>query len=233
MKKALIISTSTLYGGDYMAYMAPTLVKFLGQIKQLLFVPYARPGGLSHEAYTQKVATFFSTLNVSVKGLDEFENPITAVQQAQAIFVGGGNTFMLVNQLHKLGLMSEIKQAVNNGCLYIGSSAGSNICGLTMQTTNDMPIVYPPSFLTLGLVPFNLNPHYLDPDPHSKHMGETRETRILEFHHINNQPVVGLREGSWLEVQGEEVYLRGDLTARIFLKDQSPFELNPHQKLEF
>ena len=131
---------------------------------------------------------------------------------------------MLVNQLYGLKVMDVLREAVENGTLYMGTSAGSNIAGQTMQTTNDMPIVYPPSFKTLGLVPFNINPHYLDPDPQSKHKGETRETRIKEFHVFNDTPVIGLREGSWLRVEDEKVSLKGDLTARIFLKGQEPYE---------
>uniref|UniRef100_UPI0026271DE6 dipeptidase PepE n=1 Tax=Flavobacterium sp. TaxID=239 RepID=UPI0026271DE6 len=144
---------------------------------------------------------------------------------AKGIFTGGGNTFLLVTQLYKNELMQVLAETVKNGTPYLGTSAGSNICGLSMQTTNDMPIVYPPSFQTLGIIPFNLNPHYLDPIPDSKHMGETRETRIKEFHAFNAIPVLGLREGSWLEVKGETVILKGELKARLFLQNQEPKEL--------
>jgi dipeptidase E len=168
------------------------------------------------------------------KNLRQVESLIKeAILQAEAIFTGGGNTFVLVDQLLRLKLMSVIKQAVNHGTLYLGSSAGSNITGLTMQTTNDMPIVYPSSFQTIGLVPFNLNPHYLDPDPNSTHMGETRETRIKEFHAFNTQPVIGLREGSWLEVVGETITLRGSLSARVFTANQVPYELETNSILAF
>ena len=144
---------------------------------------------------------------------------------AEGIFTGGGNTFLLVSQLYKNNIMTLLADAVKNGTPYLGTSAGSNICGLTMQTTNDMPIIYPPSFQTLGLVPFNLNPHYLDPDLQSKHMGETRETRINEFHSFNTIPVLGLREGSWLAVKGAEITLKGNLTARLFRQNQTPEEI--------
>jgi len=127
--------------------------------------------------------------------------------------------------------MDVLASAVKNGVPYLGTSAGSNITGLSMQTTNDMPIVYPPSFQTLGLIPFNLNPHYLDADLQSKHMGETRETRIKEFHQFNNIPVLGLREGSWLEVKGESIILKGDLSARLFLPNQEPKELETESDL--
>ena len=225
MKNIIIASTSTLHGGDYLDYLLPELQSFFSNVKELLFIPYARPSGISHEDYTKKVSEAFTKINISVKGIHEFENPIEAVEKAQGIFTGGGNTFLLVSQLYKNNVIDTIEKVVKNGTPYLGTSAGSNICGLTMSTTNDMPIVYPPSFQTLGVIPFNLNPHYLDPIPDSKHMGETRETRIKEFHAFNAIPVLGLREGSWLEVKGDVVTLKGDLKARLFLQNQQPVEL--------
>ena len=133
--------------------------------------------------------------------------------------------------LYKLNLLDAIQNAVENGTPYLGTSAGSNICGLTMGTTNDMPIAYPPSFRTLGLVSFNLNPHYLDPIEGSQHMGETRETRINEFHYYNSQPVLGLREGSWLEVLGAKITLKGDLSARLFQQGKKPIEIETESDL--
>jgi dipeptidase E len=225
MKKLIIASTSTLHGGNYLEYLLPTLKDHFKDCTQLVFIPYARPGGISHDDYTKRAADFFAQLNIAVKGAHEFKNPAEAVENAQALFTGGGNTFLLVSQLYKTGVMTALEKAVKNGVPYLGSSAGSNICGLTMQTTNDMPIIYPPSFKTLGAIPFNLNPHYLDPVEGSTHMGETRETRIKEFHQFNTQPVLGLREGSWLEVKGNEVYLKGDLPARLFRHGKEPEEL--------
>lgn len=225
MKKIIIASTSTLHGGSYLEYLLPTLTMHFAGCNSLLFIPYARPGGISHDDYTKKVADTFSLINISVKGVHEFDDPVAAVQNAEAIFTGGGNTFLLVTKLYETDVMDAVRKAVSNGTPYLGSSAGSNICGMTMQTTNDMPIIYPPSFGTLGFVPFNINPHYLDPLPNSTHMGETRETRIKEFHQFNAQPVVGLREGSWLEVQGETITLKGDLPARIFRHGQEPEEI--------
>jgi len=225
MKRVIIASTSTLYNGGYLEYLKPTLTDFFKDVKELIFVPFARPGGISHDEYTAKVSEFFTDLNISVKGLHEFENKSEAVENAQAIFTGGGNTFVLVSMLYKFNLLDAIQKAVENGTPYLGSSAGSNICGLTMGTTNDMPIVYPPSFRTLGLVSFNLNPHYLDPIEGSTHMGETRETRIKEFHHYNPQSVLGLREGSWLEVLGDKITLKGELSARLFQQGKEPIEL--------
>lgn len=221
----IIASTSTVHGGNYLDYLLPTLAHHFKDCSEILFVPYARPGGISHDAYTENVRSAFATINKTVKGLHEFENPEQAILEAQGIFTGGGNTFLLVTQLYENKVMDILSQVVQNGTPYLGSSAGSNITGLTMQTTNDMPIIYPPSFKTLGLIPFNLNPHYLDPDLQSKHMGETRETRIKEFHAFNQTPVLGLREGSWLEVTGETILLKGNLTARLFRQHEVPTEL--------
>lgn len=231
MKNIIIASTSTLHEGSYLEYLLPVLQSHFKDCKNILFIPYARPGGISHDEYTQKAASAFRAINISVKGIHEFENPETAVKNAEGIFTGGGNTFLLVTQLYRNNIMQLLSETVKNGTPYLGTSAGSNICGLSMQTTNDMPIVYPPSFQTLGLISFNLNPHYLDADLQSKHMGETRETRIKEFHAFNAIPVLGLREGSWLEVKGEKITLKGNLSARLFQQNQSPIELEPESDL--
>lgn len=233
MKKLIIASTSTVHGGSYLDYLMPVLKNHFKDCSEILFIPYARPSGISHEDYTANVRLAFAKINKSVKGLHEFDNPTTAIKNAEGIFTGGGNTFLLVSQLYVNNVMEILAQTVEKGTPYLGSSAGSNITGLTMQTTNDMPIIYPPSFKTLGLIPFNLNPHYLDPDMSSKHMGETRETRIKEFHAFNTTPVLGLREGSWLEVTGEKIILRGSLTARLFQQNKSPEELTPDTDLAY
>jgi dipeptidase E len=225
MKQILIASTSTVHGSGYLDYLLEALSVLFKDADTILFVPYARPGGISHKDYTEIVQLAFSKINKSVQGLHEFDNPKKAIRESQAIFTGGGNTFVLVNQLYKNGLMTELKTAIESGIPYLGTSAGSNICGLTIGTSNDMPIMYPPSFNTLGLIPFNINPHYLDPEPSSTHMGETRETRIKEFHQFNSQPVVGLREGSYLEVKGSKIVLKGPLKARIFEKNKQPYEM--------
>lgn len=233
MKRLLIASTSTLHNGGYLEYLLPELKSFFKGVEPLTFIPYARPSGISHDSYTAKVREAFSQINIAVKGIHEYENPVKAIEEADAIFTGGGNTFLLVQQLYQNNLISTIQEKVKAGTPYLGTSAGSNICGLTMETTNDMPIVYPPSFKTFGFVPFNLNPHYLDPDPASTHMGETRETRIAEFHAFNTQPVVGLREGSWLEVAGNTIILRGSLSARIFEQGKTPIEVETNTNLSY
>ncbi|MDT0556538.1 dipeptidase PepE [Patiriisocius hiemis] len=231
MKNLLVASTSTVYGGSYLDYLLPTLKSHYKNVGELLFVPYARPGGISHEEYTQRTAKAFSNINLKVKGLHTCKNPIEAIKIAKGIFTGGGNTFVLVNALHTLEIMQPLREALFHGTPYLGTSAGSNICGITMQTTNDMPIVYPPSFKTLGVLPFNINPHYLDPDTSSKHMGETRETRIKEYHTQNTIPVLGLREGSWLEVKGETIMLKGKLPVRVFEKNKAAYEIEPNTEI--
>jgi dipeptidase E len=233
MRNIIIASTSTLHGGDYLDYILPELKLHFKDCKTILFIPYARSGGISHDEYTAKVALAFAKIDLAVKGIHEFEDPALAIQDAQGIFTGGGNTFLLVSQLYKNNIMTVLSETVKNGTPYLGTSAGSNICGLTMQTTNDMPIIYPPSFQTLGLIPFNLNPHYLDADKQSTHMGETRETRIQEFHAFNSVPVLGLREGSWLDVKDEKITLRGNLSARLFRQNQIPEELESGADLSF
>ncbi|WP_299368059.1 dipeptidase PepE [Winogradskyella sp.] len=231
MRSIIIASTSTIHGSEPLEYLLDELKIHFKSASKILFIPYARPGGISHEDYTKNITKAFNKIEKSVIGLHEFNNPKEAIKNAQAIFTGGGNTFVLVNQLYKNDVLTAIKDAVNSGTPYLGTSAGSNICGLTMSTTNDMPIVYPPSFQTLGLVPFNINPHYLDPNPDSTHMGETRETRIKEFHAFNTQPVVGLREGSWIDVKGKQLTLKGNLDARVFEYGKTPYEIKPNSDL--
>ncbi|EEK14178.1 dipeptidase E [Capnocytophaga gingivalis ATCC 33624] len=233
MKKILLASTSTIYGGTYLSYLKEELKVFFAGVDEILFIPYARPSGISHDEYTQKAKDFFATIGKKVVGIHTFANPAKAVKQAKAIFTGGGNTFLLVTQLYENGVMEPLREAVNAGTPYMGASAGTNIAGQSMQTTNDMPIIYPPSFKTLGVVPFNINPHYLDPDPKSKHKGETRQTRINEFHILNDTPVIGLREGSWLVIENGKLTLKGKLTARIFQQGQEPYEWDGKTPLPF
>ncbi|PCH77888.1 MAG: dipeptidase PepE [Flavobacteriaceae bacterium] len=224
MKNIFIASTSTVHGKGYLEYALPALKDFFKGVTEILFVPYARPGGISHDVYTKKASEAFSLIGIKIKGIHEFENPSDAVKKATGIFIGGGNTFLLVSQLYKNELIDVIKEVVSQGTPYLGTSAGSVVTGLSMQNTNDMPIIYPPSFSTLGLLSFNVNAHYLDPDPSSKHMGETRATRINEFHFVENIPVLGLREGSWLLVQNDKIILKGGLSARLFLQGKEAQE---------
>ena len=231
MKNIIIASTSTLHESGYLEYLLPELSIHFKNCKTILFIPYARPSGISHEEYTAKAAVAFAKIDIAVKGIHEFEDTTEAIKNAEGIFTGGGNTFLLVTQLYQNKIMSALTEAIKKGTPYLGTSAGSVICGLSMQNTNDMPIIYPPSFQTLAVIPFNINAHYLDPDTQSKHMGETRETRIKEFHSFNTIPVLGLREGSWLDVKGDKIILKGNLKARLFKQNQTALEIQTNTDL--
>lgn len=233
MKNIILASTSTLYNGEYLAYLKEEILQLFAGMNEITFIPYARPSGISHDEYTEKASSFFSQINIKIKGLHAFNNPQQAIHSSEGFFTGGGNTFLLVKTLHQLGLMNILKSEIENGKPYLGTSAGSNIGGINMKTTNDMPIVYPTSFDCMALVPFNLNPHYLDPQPGLKHNGETRETRIKEFLTQNDTPVVGLREGNWIRVNGSKITTEGTQLTRIFEKDKEPYELEAGSDLKF
>jgi dipeptidase E len=227
----LLASTSTLYGGNYLEYLTEEIKILFQGIDEILFIPFARPSGISHEDYTSKVVDFFSKINIKVKGLHEFEDKTKAVNAAKAYFTGGGNTFLLVKTLHELGVMTILKYNVEGGKPYLGTSAGSVIGTLNMKTTNDMPIVYPSSFECMGLVPFNLNAHYLDANLTLKHNGETRETRIKEFLTQNDSKVVGLREGNWIRRINDKITVEGPETTRIFEIEKDPYEIESGSEL--
>jgi dipeptidase E len=224
-RRILLLSTSTVHGSGFLDYCTREIATHFEGIESVLFVPYASPGGMSHDEYTQLVADRFATLGLDVRGIHSGSDPAAAVEDAAGLFIGGGNTFLLLRELYRQKLLDSIGRRVADGMPYMGSSAGSNVAGMTIGTTNDMPIVHPPTFDALGLVPFNLNPHYLDPDPGSTHMGETRQTRIREFHQQNTVPVIGLREGAWLRVDGSQMWLEGRGGARLFRRDREPEEL--------
>jgi dipeptidase E len=233
MKNLIVASTSTIHGGTYLSYLFPEIAQLFSETKEVLFIPYARPDGISHDKYTKIAQEAFSKIGKKIIGIHSLENPMEAIKNTKGIFIGGGNTFVLVSQLYKKNILEVLREAIFNGLPYLGTSAGSNICGTTMNTTNDMPIVYPPSFKTLGVIPFNINPHYLDPNPTSKHMGETRETRINEFHTQSTIPVIGIREGSWLQVKDNTIILKGTHTARIFEQNKAPYEIETETILKF
>ena len=233
MKKLLIASTSKVYGSDFLEYLHDELLVFFKFCKSILFIPYARPSGLTHDQYTEMVSQNFKRINKKIIGLHKFKNKKKALSDCEAIFVGGGNTFVLLNQLIELELIDTLKNVINSGTPYLGTSAGANICGPSISTTNDMPIVNPINLQSLKILPFNINSHYLDPIQCSKHMGETRETRIKEFHFFNDETVIGLREGSYLMVIGEKVILKGELNARIFKKFNNPYEIPPETDLSY
>ena len=221
----ILASTSTIHGSGYLEYLNPTLEAHFKEVETVTFIPFARPGGISYDRYTEAASNAFAKINKKVIGLHTAKNRKEALLNGEAIFIGGGNTFELLNQLYQQELLEDLKNVIENGIPYLGTSAGSNICGLNIKNTNDMPIIYPPSFDALGTIPFNINAHYLDPLEGSKHMGETRETRIKEFHVFNETPVLGLREGSWISVEGVEISLKGKHTARFFQKNKEPLEI--------
>ncbi len=234
MTNCILASTSTIYNGTYLSYLLDSLEELFNGVDEILFIPYARPSGISHEEYTEIAKKGFLKINKNLVGIHTFKDPINAIKNAKGIFTGGGNTFVLVSKLYELNLISPLKKAILSGTPYLGTSAGSNIAGVSMQTTNDMPIVYPPSFKTLQIIPFNINAHYLDPDPKSRHKGETRETRIKEFHKFNNTPVVGLREGSWIRLYNNKCTLEGEeLSARVFTQNKAPVEVAPKSSLHY
>ncbi|MBD0778584.1 dipeptidase PepE [Maribacter sp. ANRC-HE7] len=234
MTNCLLASTSTIFGGSYLDYLFDALGELYQNTEEVIFIPFARPGGISHDAYSEMAATAFQHIGKKLTGLHTFDEPKAALKSAKGIFTGGGNSFVLVNSLYHHHLMPTLRQVILNGTPYLGTSAGSNIAGPTIKTTNDMPIVYPPSYDTLAIIPMNINPHYLDPDPNSTHKGETRETRIKEFHEFNTTPVIGLREGSWIRVQNKEITLHGgQLSARIFEKGKDAYEIPAGASLDF
>ena len=223
-RRILLLSSSTVSGSGYLDYAETELRDFLGRTRKVLFVPYAIH---DRESYTDRVRERLAPMGYEVEGLTHDSSAGAVVGRAEAIFVGGGNTFRLLKTLYDLDLLDAIRRRAAAGIPYIGSSAGSNVAGPTIRTTNDMPIVQPPTFDALGLVPFQINPHYLDPDPSSTHMGETREERILQYLEENDTPVIGLREGAWLRVEGDRCQLGGTKGARWFERGREAAELAP------
>ncbi|MFL6515647.1 MAG: dipeptidase PepE [Chthoniobacterales bacterium] len=217
----LLISNSTVYGRGYLDHGQEEIRRVLKSRRTILFFPYALA---DHDAYAAKVRRRFTAMGYSLESIHASDAPKAAVAGADAFFIGGGNTFRLVKALQDLELIERIRDKVRSGTPYIGSSAGSNVAGLTIKTTNDMPIVQPHSFDALALVSFQLNPHFLDSNPNSKHMGETREERIIQFLEENETPVVGLREGAWLTIENSRVTVGGENGARIFRRGQTPNE---------
>ena len=227
-KRILLISNSTLFGSGYLDHAAAEIQDFLGDLKRVLFVPYALQ---DRDDYAVTASSRFERLGYELTSIHASSDPIKAVNETDAIFIGGGNTFRLLKALYDFDLLGPIRRRVEEGMPYIGSSAGSNVAAPTIKTTNDMPIVEPPSFAALGLVPFQINPHFLDPDPNSRHMGETRETRLLQFLEENETPVAGLREGAMIRIENGEMTLKGSTGARIFRKGLEPLEVSPGARL--
>ena len=228
-RRLLLISNSTLHGSGYLDHAETEIRDFLGELKHVLFVPFAL---FDRDKYAATAQARFQKMGYELTSIHTAANPVQAVKETEAMFIGGGNTFRLLKALYEFDLLDVIRERVDAGMPYIGSSAGSNMACPTIRTTNDMPIVQPPSFNALGLVSFQINPHYLDPDPNSKHMGETREERIIQFLEENETPVVGLREGAMLRIENGEMTLRGSTGARIFRRGFEPVEISPGAKLD-
>ena len=230
--RLLLVSSSRVFGSGYLDHCASAIASFLTpSIQRVTFIPYAVH---DREAYTARVRDRFRAMNLALESVHEAAGgPIQAIENADALFVGGGNSFRLVDALWRNGLVEPIRHRALAGMPYLGASAGTNVACVSIRTTNDMPIVQPPSFAALNLVPFNINPHYLDPIPGSTHMGETREQRIAEFHEENDPPVVGLREGAWLLVEGNTIALQGSAGARLFRRGAAPEEVPIGARLDY
>jgi len=219
-----------LHSGGAFREAGDEVSDFLGDTRRILFIPYAL-----HDLndYVEKVRGLVEPWGYAIDSPHEADDPRQAVEDAEAIFMGGGNTFRLLTRLVAMDLMDPIRDRVADGLPYLGSSAGSNMACPTIMTTNDMPIVYPPTYEALGLIPFQINPHYLDHDPESTHKGETREQRLREYHEMNPLPVLGLREGSLVRQEGDELELRGTVGARLFHQGREAEEYMPGDRLDF
>ena len=224
MKRVLLISNSTLYGSEYLDHAESEIRDFLDGATRIAFVPFAL---YERGKYTAQACARFDRMGCMLTSLHDVSNPRRAVEEADAVFVGGGNTFRLLKALYDFDLVEPIRRAVEKGLPYIGSSAGAIVAGPSLRTTKDMPVVQPPSFAALSLVDFQISPHYLDPDSSSTHMGETQEERILQFLEENEAPVAGLREGAMLRVENETVTLKGSAGARLFRRGEKPTEVSP------
>jgi len=227
----LLLSNSVVFGRPYLEHALDALNTFLGNERVISFVPYALA---NHDGYTARIQEALAPLGITVRSLHSTGYPRQAIEQASILYVGGGNSFRLLKALQYHDLLDPVRKRVASGELrYIGSSAGTNMACPSIRTTNDMPIVRPGSFEALGLIPFQINPHYLDSDPNSTHMGETREQRIEEFLEENNVPVLGMREGSWLRRHEQTLHLDGVAGARLFLRNEKPQEVAPGSDLSW
>lgn len=233
LRKLLLMSSSSINGFEYLQHVERDITGLLhkNNVKRILFIPYAL---FDFDKYTKSVSDALAKIGFSVEGIHTHPDPVEAILQAESIFIGGGNTFKLLSTLYEKQLIDPIREVVlNQGVPYLGTSAGTNVATKSIKTTNDMPILYPPSFDALNLVPFNINPHYLDPIPNDTHCGETREKRIKEFHRMNAEPVLGLREGTLLHVEGDKAVMKGFCNSRLFLQGEEPREIEPDTDLSF
>mgnify|MGYP003307442497 FL=1 len=228
----LLISNSTNAGEPYLKYPIEEIAKTLSGVTEVVFVPYAAVT-FSYDEYEAKVQQRFNEIGIKVTSIHRALNKRNFIRHAQAIVIGGGNTFALLKKMQEEDLLDMIYRRVKAGVPYIGWSAGSNVTCPTICTTNDMPIVQPESFRAIGLVPFQINPHYLDANPEG-HAGETREQRINEYLEANrSRYVVGLREGCMLRIDNNGIELIGSRPMRIFKKGIAPYEVNPGDNIDF
>ena len=226
-----LLSNSSQQGMSYLEHAMDALQAFLDGQRTIHFVPYALA---NHEGYTSAIQQALAPSGITIKGVHTFASPRQAIEEARVLYVGGGNSFRLLKILQQYDLLDIVGRRVMNGELrYMGSSAGSNMACPSLRTTNDMPIVQPRSFEAFGLIPFQINPHYLDADPNSTHMGETRERRIEEFLEENDVPVLGMREGSWLRRNGDTLRLGGMTGVRLFTRNSDPQECAPGADLSW
>ena len=220
--RLLLLSNSTGPDSGYLDWCEEAITEFAGDARRMLFIPFA---GVDEREYGETAVKRLSSMGFDATWLDRWAPGPSALGDAEVVFIGGGNTFLLLDRLISTGLLDAIRDAVQSGLPYVGTSAGTNVAGPTIRTTNDMPIVQPPSFDAMGLVPFQINPHYIDRDPDSTHQGETREQRLLEFLTQNDTPVVALREGTALEVSDGAIKVRGEAGARIYRQGLEPLEV--------
>lgn len=228
MKKLLLISSSRTHGTGFLEHVEAAIKEHLSDIKRITFIPYALS---NRDAYARLAEKAFRQFGMEMNSLHDSDDPIATVKDAEAIFTGGGNTFRLLKTLYDHQLIEPIRQRVLSGMPYMGSSAGTNIASPTIRTTNDMPIVEPPGFAALNLIPFQINPHYVDADPDSTHQGETRKTRLMEYLEENETPVLGIREGCWLKIGGQSGTVEGTSGAILFRRDQPNLEMNTGDSL--
>lgn len=228
--RLLLLSNSVAPGRGYLEHVFAELDEILAGKTSVAFVPYALR---DLDGYTAQVAAALSPFGVTVTGVHTGV-PAQVIAECDVIYVGGGNTFRLVSALHREGLLAVVREQVRAGKPYIGSSAGTNVAAPSLKTTNDMPIVAPASFETFGLVPFQINPHYLDSDPTSTHQGETRDERLRQYLEENEVPCFAMREGTWLRREGDKLYFEGIETGgRLYRRGKPVSEIPTPAELSF
>lgn len=231
MRRLLLVSSSSVHGSGYLEHCEAEIRRLFAEagVETVLFVPFALG---DRDGYAEKARRRFAEMGLALESIHSAPNAVAAVEEAQGLFIGGGNTFRLLTALYQRNLIEPIRRRAREGMPYLGTSAGANVACPTVMTTNDMPIVYPPSFESLGLVSFQINAHYLDPDPASTHMGETRDVRLREYHEENANPVIALREGTMLVVADESVRLEGKAGGKLFRAGEPSREIAGGARLD-